>query len=127
MPKSRAASPGTKAKIGEKLHTIAPVSVVFIKLQSRAWHGDRLGASIEKNPGMDVSKGCSGSTTRGITVPAFSFEKIPAPPRIGITAPTSVAKPRGRLARLVDRLTVLRLQSTEARVRDASRSKARKK
>jgi hypothetical protein len=63
----------------------------------------------------------------GITVPAFSFEKIPAPPRIDIITPQSTAKPRGRFARLVDRLTVLRLQSTEARVRDTRRSKARKK
>jgi hypothetical protein len=76
---------------------------------------------------MDVSKGCSGSTTRGTTVPAFSFEKIPAPPRIEIVAPQNAAKPRGRFARLVDRLTVLRLQSTEARVRGRARSKARKK
>jgi hypothetical protein len=58
-------------------------------------------------------------------VPAFSFEKIPAPPRIEIVAPTTAAKPRGRFARLVDRLTVLRLQSTEARVR-SGRGKARK-
>jgi hypothetical protein len=62
-------------------------------------------------------------------VPAFSFEKIPAPPRINIAPPSSAAKlgskPRGRFARLVDRLTMLRLQSTEARVR--GRAKAKKK
>jgi hypothetical protein len=68
----------------------------------------------------------------GITVPAFSFEKIPAPPRINIATPLSAAKPaaakpRGRFARLVDRLTMLRLQSTEARVRRPGRGKARKK
>jgi len=63
-------------------------------------------------------------------VPAFSFEKIPAPPRIIIAPPLTLTKlspvkPRGRFARLIDRLTMLRLQSTEARVR--GRGKARKK
>jgi hypothetical protein len=97
---------------------------VFTKLQCSPWQRYGLGASIEKNIGWKFSKGCSGSTTRGITVPAFSFEKIPAPPRIIIAAPLTAAKPRGRFARLVDRLTMLHLKSTEARAR--GRGKARK-
>jgi len=123
--KFRARLRGTKAKIREKLHTIAAERGVVIKMQSSAWQRDGLGAIIEKNTGWTISKGCSGSTTRGTTVPAFSFEKIPAPPRITIATPMTAAKPRGRFARLVDRLTMLRLQSTEARVR--GRGKARKK
>jgi hypothetical protein len=62
----------------------------------------------------------------GITVPAFSFEKIPAPPRIEAIAPAATAKPRGRLARLVDRLVVLRLKSTEPRHQRPVRAKPRK-
>lgn len=80
---------------------------------------------------MDVSKGVFRLNDEGFTVPAFSFEKIPAPPRIEIVAPQDAAtlgtaKPRGRFARLVDRLTVLRLQSTEARVRPPGHGKATK-
>jgi hypothetical protein len=58
----------------------------------------------------------------GITVPAFSFEKIPAPPRIVTSA--SAPEPRGRFARLVDRLAVLRLKSTAPR--RTARPKSRK-
>lgn len=70
---------------------------------------------------MEIFQGVFRPNDERIPVPAFSFEKIPAPPRINIVAPTAKAKPRGRLARLVDRLTVLRLQSTEARVRGKAR------
>jgi hypothetical protein len=58
----------------------------------------------------------------GITVPAFSFEKIPAPPRIITSA--AAPEPRGRFARLVDRLVVLRLKSTAPR--RTARPKSRK-
>jgi len=63
----------------------------------------------------------------GTTVPAFSFEKIAAPPRIEIVAPAGAAKPRGRFARLVDRLFVLRLKSTTPRSRRPVRLKARRR
>jgi hypothetical protein len=64
----------------------------------------------------------------GITVPAFSFEKIPAPPRIVAPAAAVVAaKPRGRFARLVDRLVVLRQKSTEPRSQRPVRDRLRKR
>ena len=59
----------------------------------------------------------------GITVPAFSFEKIPAPPRIEGIASAVEAKRRGRFARLVDRLAELRMRSEARR---ALRAKPRK-
>ena len=60
----------------------------------------------------------------GITVPAFSFEKIPAPPRTEPIAPAVDAKRRGRFARLVDRLAELRMRSEAQR---AVRAKPRKR
>ncbi len=60
----------------------------------------------------------------GTTVPAFSFEKIPAPPRTEPVAPAGAPKRRGRFARLVDRLAELRTQSEAQR---AVRAKPRKR
>ena len=56
-------------------------------------------------------------------MPAFTFEKIPAPPRIEAGEPAPSLKPRGKLARLVDRLADVRSRSSEKR---PSRSKPRK-
>jgi hypothetical protein len=55
-------------------------------------------------------------------MPVFSFEKIPAPPRIeGAAQPSAGPKRRSRLARLVDRLTEMRLQAYDVnRRRQAS-------
>jgi len=53
----------------------------------------------------------------GITVPAFSFEKISAPPRVDTADPTQSPKQRGRFARLVDRLAEMRLRSYDVRGR----------
>jgi len=58
-----------------------------------------------------------------ITVPAFSFEKIPAPPRIEAVAPRPEVQRRGRFARLVDRLAELRMRSD---ARQIARAKPRK-
>ena len=50
-------------------------------------------------------------------MPAFTFEKIPAPTRIESGSPVLSIKQRGKLGRLVDRLTEMRLQSYDARSR----------
>jgi hypothetical protein len=52
-----------------------------------------------------------------ITVPAFSFEKISAPPQIDTAPQAQLSKQRGRFARLVDRLAEIRLRSYDVRGR----------
>lgn len=60
-------------------------------------------------------------------MPAFIFEKIPAPPRTDpVPRPAVAAKRRGRFARLIDRLTELRLQSYSRRRTAKSEQRAAK-
>jgi len=95
------------------------------KTAIRAWQRNGLHVSIQKN--NQKFRGGNLKVFRlndeGTTVPAFSFEKIPAPPRIEPAAPAVDAKRRGRFARLVDRLAELRMRSSGRR---AVRAKPRK-
>jgi hypothetical protein len=89
---------------------------------------ETISALVSKKSSFQESSGWKFSgvfqlNDEGITVPAFSFEKIPAPPRIDAIAPAVDAKRRGRFARLVDRLAELRLRSEARR---ATRAKPRK-
>ena len=124
--KFRAAPHVTKAKILEKWHTIGLPCRSFTKLQSALGsETDSALVSKEKqseNSGVEILE-VFRLNDEGTTVPAFSFEKIPAPPRIEPIASADDAKRRGRFARLVDRLAGLRMRSE---VRRAVRTKPRK-
>src|SRR5215472_7478220 len=58
---------------------------------------------------------CSNSTTRGVTMPAFTFEKI-SPPRRGPIAPI-VKKQRGLVVQILERFVEARVKREEKRVR----------
>ncbi len=53
-------------------------------------------------------------------MPAFTFEKIPGPPRIEPGRPIPAVKRRGALAMFLDRLASARMRRTE---RDIDRAK----
>jgi hypothetical protein len=66
---------------------------------------------IDQDPGE--IQGCFNSTTRGYTMPAFTFEKISPPIRRG-PIPPIVKKQRGVIVQILDRFV-------EARVRKSLR------
>jgi hypothetical protein len=69
------------------------------------------GQYIDQDPGE--IQGCFNSTTRGYTMPAFTFEKISPPIRRG-PIPPIVKKQRGVIVQILDRFV-------EARVRKSLR------
>jgi hypothetical protein len=54
---------------------------------------------------------CFNSTTRGYTMPAFTFEKIPPPVQHG-PIPPIVKKPRGVIVQILGRLVEARAKRT---------------
>ena len=123
--KFRARPRGTKAKIGQKLHAVRLLPRSITNLQSAL--GSETDSALVSKENNQKFQGGNLKVFRlndeGTTVPAFSFEKIPAPPRTEPIAPAVDAKRRGRLARLVDRLAELRMRSEARR---ATRAKPRK-
>jgi hypothetical protein len=125
--KFRAPPRRTKAEIGGKVAYNYGAFDPSQNCNFATWQRNGLGISIET---IRLSKKFGWKFSRvfrlndeGITVPAFSFEKIPAPPRIDTTSPAVDARRRGRFARLVDRLAELRMRSEARR---AMRAKPRK-
>src|SRR5258708_3199781 len=62
---------------------------------------------IKQNPGE--IQGCLNSTTRGYTMPAFTFEKISPPVRRG-PIPPIVQKQRGVIVQILDRFVEARVK-----------------
>src|ERR1700732_1484097 len=62
-------------------------------------------------PGVFQLNECFNSTTRGYTMPAFSFEKISPPIRRGPIAPIA-KKQRGVIVKILDRFVEARVKRT---------------
>src|SRR5437868_9948064 len=79
---------------------------------------DRSGVTKETTKGTPgCFKGCFNSMTRGHTMPAFTFEKIPPPVRRGPLPPVE-KKQRGVIVQILDRFV-------EARVKRSLRKEER--
>jgi hypothetical protein len=72
-------------------------------------NGSLAKAAVKKDQGE--VQGCFNSTTRGTTMPVFTFEKISPPVRRGPIAPV-VKKQRGVIIQILDRFVEARVKRT---------------
>jgi hypothetical protein len=79
--------------------------------------------SSDENATGRSAWGCFNSTTRGYTMPAFTFEKIAPPARNEPSSPIASAVRRGAIVRFLDRLTSARLQKPESSIHKVQRLK----
>jgi hypothetical protein len=78
---------------------------------------------IGQDPGE--IQGCFNSTTRGCTMPAFTFEKISPPIRRG-PIPPIVKKQRGVIVQILDRFVEARVKKNLREERDVAAPRQQK-
>jgi hypothetical protein len=78
---------------------------------------------IDQDPGE--IQGCFNSATRGHTMPAFTFEKIPPPIRRGPVPPIA-KKQRGVIVQILDRFVEARVKKSSREERDVAARRQQK-